>query len=229
MCQWGAAAAPEFPTLGLLRLLKSFCQGLRSMKNEQGRPPGRPRSEATRQSIMQAAAELLDNENYRSISIERIASEAKVGKQSIYRWWDSRADVLLEAFTDRALTQLPEIHSTGTAIGDLEALLKQFFSNLGVGSIRKTLTGLIAEAQLDPEFRDKFYAVLVSARRSLMRRILVRGVESGELALGLDIEMALDLIYGAFWYRLLSGTPDPLDDAFAERIVAALKPILVAR
>ncbi len=41
--------------------------------------------------------------------------------------------------------------------------------------------------------------------------------------------MILDLIYGAFWYRLLSGTPDPLDDAFAAKLVATLRPIMVAR
>jgi len=199
------------------------------MKTEPSRPPGRPRSEATRQSIMQAAADLLDKDTYRSISIERIAAEAKVGKQSIYRWWDSKADVLLEAFTDRALMQLPPLRPTGATMTDLEALLRLFFANVRIPSIRKTLTGLIAEAQLDPEFRAKFYAVLVSARRNLMRDILIKGRERGDIAPGTDIEMILDLIYGAFWYRLLSGTPDPLDDAFAAKLVATLRPIMVAR
>lgn len=199
------------------------------MKTEPSRPPGRPRSEATRQSIMQAAADLLEKDTYRSISIERIAAEAKVGKQSIYRWWDSKADVLLEAFTDRALMQLPPLRPTGATMTDLEALLRLFFANVRIPSIRKTLTGLIAEAQLDPEFRAKFYAVLVSARRNLMRDILIKGRERGDIAPGADIEMILDLIYGAFWYRLLSGTPDPLDDAFAAKLVATLRPIMVAR
>ena len=79
---------------------------------EATRPPGRPRSETTRQAVLEAASLLLDNEAYRSISIERIASDAKVGKQSIYRWWDGKADVLLEAFTGRALSKSPTAAAT---------------------------------------------------------------------------------------------------------------------
>lgn len=199
------------------------------MKTEPTRPPGRPRSESTRQSIMEAASHLLDTDTYRSISIERLAAEAKVGKQSIYRWWDSKADVLLEAFTDRALKRLPSLEPTGNALGDLEALLRLFFSNVNQGSIRKTLTGLIAEAQLDPEFRTKFHAQFVATRRGLMRDILAKGVARGNLRPGLDVEMMLDLLYGAFWYRLLSGTDQPLDDRFAAELVGALRPLLTDR
>ena len=192
------------------------------------RPPGRPRSEATRQAVLESAAHLLDSESYRSISIERIASEAKVGKQSIYRWWDGKADVLLEAFTDRALKRLPVHQPTGDALRDLEALLQSFFANVRVPVVAKTLTGLIAEAQVDPEFRAKFHGTFVATRRGMMRETLRAGVSKGQLRSGLDIEIALDLIYGAFWYRLLSGTPEPLDDAFAATLVATLKPILAA-
>ena len=195
---------------------------------EATRPPGRPRSEATRQAVLESASHLLDSENYRSISIERIAAEAKVGKQSIYRWWDGKADVLLEAFTDRALKRLPVHKPTGDALADLEALLQSFFANVRVPVIAKTLTGLIAEAQVDAEFRAKFHDTFISTRRGMMRETLRSGVAKGQLRAGLDVEIALDLIYGAFWYRLLSGTPAPLDDAFAAKLVATLKPILVA-
>ena len=191
------------------------------------RPPGRPRSETTRQAVLEAAAQLLEAESYRSISIERIAGEAKVGKQSIYRWWDSKADVLLEAFTDRALKRLPLPKLTGDALADLEGLLRLFFSNVGIPTIGKTLRGLIAEAQLDPEFRAKFFAVFVSTRRGLMRDVLLKGVADGKLRAELDVEIALDLLYGGFWYRLLSGTADPLDEAFARSLVMALRPWLV--
>ena len=193
---------------------------------EATRPPGRPRSEATRQAVLESASQLLDNEAYRSISIERIASEAKVGKQSIYRWWDGKADVLLEAFTDRALKRLPVPDPTGNALGDLEALLRQFFANAREPTITKTLTGLIAEAQVDPEFRTKFHSTFIATRRGMMHETLRAGVAKGQFRKDLDIEIVLDLIYGAFWYRLLSGTPEPLDDAFAATLVATLKPIL---
>lgn len=193
------------------------------------RPPGRPRSEATRAAILAAASDLLETIPLSQITIERIASEAKVGKQSIYRWWDGKADVLLDAFTDRALIQLPALEPTSNATADLECLLRLFFDSLRVYAIGKTLRGLIAEAQLDAEFRAKFYAVFVSARRDMMRDVVHAGLQSGEFRSDLEVELILDLLYGAFWYRLLSGTADPLDDAFAEAVIRILKPVVAAR
>ncbi len=163
------------------------------------------------------------------ISIERIAADAKVGKQSIYRWWNSKADVLLDAFTERALRRLPMLKPSGHTLADFEALLNLFFDSLRVMSVGKTLRGLIAEAQLDQEFRTKFHAVVVSTRRTMLRDVLLAGIRRGDIRADLDVEMVLDLVYGAFWYRLLSGTIDPLDDAFAASIVNTLKPILIAR
>jgi len=65
------------------------------------RSRGRPRSDATRQGILEAAVELMGSTPYREITVEGIAQRAKVGKQSIYRWWPSKADLVLEAYTER--------------------------------------------------------------------------------------------------------------------------------
>lgn len=191
------------------------------------RSPGRPRSEATRTAILETAANLLESEPYGRISIERVAAEARVGKQSIYRWWDSKADVLLEAYTERTLKRLPQLPRTGDAFADLEQLLRNFFASTRVPAVRRTIQSLIAEAQLDTEFRAKFYAVFVSTRRAMIREALERGVVSGEFRPDLAVEGLIDLIYGAFWYRLLSGTSDDLDDAFAADIVATLRPGMI--
>ena len=196
---------------------------------EATRPPGRPRSETTRQAVLESAARLLDTESYRNISIERIASEAKVGKQSIYRWWNGKADVLLESFTDRTVKRLPLPEPTGDALRDLEILLRAFFANARAPIIAKTLTGLIAEAQTDPEFRAKLHATLISTRRTMMRELLQAGVAAKQFHPELNVEVVLDLIYGAFWYRLLSGTAAPLDDAFAAALVQTLGPVLTGR
>ena len=194
---------------------------------EATRPPGRPRSETTRRAVLESASRLLDSESYRNISIERIAAEAKVGKQSIYRWWDGKADVLLEAFKDRALKRLPVHEPAGDALKDLEALLCSFFANVRVATINKTLTGLIAEAQIDPEFRAKFHTSFISLRRGMMRETLRSGVAKGQFRADLDVEIVLDFVYGAFWYRLLSGTSEPLDNAYAATLVRTLKPVLL--
>lgn len=193
------------------------------------RPPGRPRSEATRIAILDTASSLLENESYSRISIERIAAEAKVGKQSIYRWWDSKADVLLEAYTEKALKRLPQVRRTGDAVRDLEALLKSFFASVRVPAVGKTIRSLIAEAQHDPEFRAKFQDVFVATRRQMMRDLIQSGVDGGQFRRDLDVEITIDLIYGAFWHRLLSGNTEEIDDAFATGIMVMLAPGLVVR
>lgn len=193
------------------------------------RPPGRPRSEATRIAILDTASSLLENESYSRISIERIAAEAKVGKQSIYRWWDSKADVLLEAYVERALKRLPQVRRSDDAFRDLEALLRGFFSNVRIPTVGKTIRSLIAEAQHDPEFRVKFHDVFVATRRQMIREAIIAGIQSGQFRPELDVEVTIDLIYGAFWHRLLSGNEDSIDDQFAAGIVAALKPGMALR
>lgn len=196
------------------------------MTNDQTRPPGRPRSETTRLAVLHAGAKLLAEEPYARISIERIASEAKVGKQSIYRWWNSKADVLLEAFTALTLGELPEIAKAADAEDGIVSQLRFFVDSSTRPTVVKTLRGLIAEAQLDPEFRAKFHAALVGPCRDLMRAVIKTGITKGEFRADVDIETVLDFIHGAFWYRLLSGTEGPLDDAFAKSIVTAVRPLL---
>ncbi len=193
------------------------------------RPPGRPRSEATRSAILEAAAQLLEAEPYPKISIERIAAEAKVGKQSIYRWWDSKADVLLEAYTERALRRLPSFKRSGDAFRDLESLLGAFFANTRIPAVGKTIRSLIAESQHDAEFRAKFNGVFVATRRAMIRDTIAVGIERGAIRRDIDVECVIDVIYGAFWYRLLTIGPDGLDDAFATSLVALIRPGIEVR
>jgi AcrR family transcriptional regulator len=50
---------------------------------------------------------LLDSEGWQAVTADRIAIAAGVGKQTIYRWWRGKADVVLEALLDRARAQVP--------------------------------------------------------------------------------------------------------------------------
>lgn len=187
---------------------------------------GRPRSESTHQAILTAAVDLLENETYQSISINRIAEQAGVSKQTIYRWWDTKADLVLEAYTRRVFRQLERAELGADALRDLERLLVAFFTTLADPHVDRTLRSLIAEAQFDPVFRTKFHAVFVSTRRNLMRQVLEYGVGLGQIRPDADLDLVLDVIYGAFWYRLLSGSTAPLDAAFARALVELVRPAL---
>jgi AcrR family transcriptional regulator len=122
--------------------------------------PGRPRSDATHKAILNAAIEmLLACEDYRLVSIDKIAARAKVGKQSIYRWWSSKADLILEALTCRSLQRAPPEPASDDAFADLQSFLKRIFAVMREPVANKAVRVLIAEAQFDCEFQKKFWDV----------------------------------------------------------------------
>ncbi|WP_022872205.1 TetR/AcrR family transcriptional regulator [Nesterenkonia alba] len=104
-------------------------QGDQDQPREQAEPRrGRPRSEAAHQAVLDAAARLLDAEgcSYEELTVERIAAEAGVGKQTIYRWWKNKADVVLESLlTGRLKLDFAPVPNTGDIRADLVAWVEQ--------------------------------------------------------------------------------------------------------
>ncbi len=178
--------------------------------------PGRRRSNQAHQAILQATMEVLSEVGYRAMTIEAIAARAGVGKKTIYRWWPSKAVVTLEALTTYTEEQVP-FSDTGSLEGDLLAYFDQSFAGLR-GKAGTALSGLAAEAQLDPEFAREFQRMFIVPRKQALVALLQRGVQRGELAPDNNLEVLADLIYGAKWYRFLL-YPAPLDAAFAHEIV----------
>lgn len=181
----------------------------------------RRRCDRAHQAILTAAAELLEEHGcYGSISIEAIAARAGVGKQTIYRWWSSKAAVLMEAFATHADQAVP-VPNTGLVKTDLCQILQQLFTVLTTTAAGAVVAGLIAEAQSDPTIAQAFRNQFVASRRAATHTILERGVARGELRQDLDYELAIDAIYGPVWYRLLLKHA-PLNEVFAEELIGQL-------
>ncbi len=176
---------------------------------------GRPRNAESHEAILTAALKLLHDRGYRSVTIEGIASEAGVGKQTIYRWWRSKAEVILEAFTHHTAGRIT-IPDSGNVKTDLQVFLTQAFDSLTRES-GEVVRGLMSEALIDPDFAEAMHDIFITSRRSALRGILFKGIERGELASDVDIELIIDLIYGPMWYRLLNKHA-PLNPRFAKQI-----------
>ncbi|WP_141583776.1 TetR/AcrR family transcriptional regulator [Actinomadura sp. WMMA1423] len=190
------------------------------MTGETRRPhTGRRRNEAARQAILDVAVELLGGTSDTPVTIDTIAAAAGVGKQTIYRWWPSKGAVLLEAVAERAGEHIP-VPDTGSLHGDLEAFLRATFRAAGHERTVAVLRLAMAEAQRDPHAREHMRA-FVDGRRGVLRGLLERARDRGEVSPGTDLDLVVDQAYGVLWYRILNGHA-PLSGDTAEALARAL-------
>ncbi|WP_281902496.1 TetR/AcrR family transcriptional regulator [Phytohabitans aurantiacus] len=182
--------------------------------------PGRKRSEASRQAILAAATELVGEVGYAGLTIEGIATRSGAGKQTIYRWWPSKADVLLDALAAKADLHVP-IPDEGSYPGDLRAFLTASFMLGRNRHVIEVLRALMAEAQINAEFGERFRASFLQRRREALGVIVDRAHARGDLPSTPTSGTVADIVFGVVWYRLLA-TGQPLDQRLVDELVATL-------
>ena len=182
--------------------------------------PGRKRSEDSRLAILAAAIDLVGEVGYAGLTIEGIAARSGAGKQTIYRWWPSKADVLLDALATKADLHIP-IPDEGSYAEDLRAFLAATFRLGNDSRVIDVLRALMAHAQLDAAFGDRFRAAFLNRRREALTVILDRAKTRGDLPPVVSPGTAADIVFGVIWYRTLA-TRRPLDDKLIDELVTAL-------
>ncbi len=178
---------------------------------------GRPRSEKSRRAILETTRRLLTRAPLQTISIEGIAKKAGVGKTTIYRWWSSKAAVAMDAFLEQpgAPTILPASATASVAITRLmEGLIRQLRGQNG-----RIIAGIIAESQADETVLDLLYEKFLKERVETLQTIIEAGKKNGEFRAGLDTTIAIDMLLGPVFLRVLSGEHG-IDNAFAENYPA---------
>jgi AcrR family transcriptional regulator len=181
---------------------------------------GRPRSEKARGAILAAAADVLLARGVEGASMDAVAERAGVSKATIYRWWPSKEMLALDALLEWADASAPE-QDTGALRDDLLALVRPWMREIRTGPFGRVIAALISAAQSDAAFADAYRTHFIQPRRETMRAAFVRARKRGEVAPELDIELAVDLIYGAVYHRLLHGHA-PLSDGFAAGVIDAV-------
>jgi AcrR family transcriptional regulator len=162
------------------------------------------RSDRARSAILAAALDLCREQGLARTTMEEIAKKAQVGKQTIYRWWPSKAAVLLEAvngFAGRA-TDFPD---TGDLYADLHIQMTGVATLLSSPQLTPYLS-LIGAAQDDPEVSRSFLDAIIVPRVQAARERLRRAQEQGQLRTDVDVEDVIELLYGPFYYRALVRT-----------------------
>lgn len=165
---------------------------------------GRPRSDQVDQSILKAAAALLAERGLAAMTIEDVAAQAGVGKSSIYRRWPTKGTLALDAFLVDFLTQQPPVDNGDLEV-DLREALSQWAATVVGTPTGRSLVALVAEAQSDPELARGWIERVMMPVREQHRTMVERAIERNEVPAATDVDVIMDLLYGAAYHRLLQG------------------------
>jgi len=177
------------------------------------RSPGRIRSTASRLAILNATLKLLETQSLQEISIEAIAREAGVGKATIYRWWPSKASVVIEAFLITHVNRVTvprELAPREALTQILQMLIKEY-----AGWEGRIVSQIMAEGQSNPEVLHEFRERFWYARRAMALEIIHDARRRGEFRDDVPAEFQLDQLFAPIYFHLLSGTV-PLNQEFAK-------------
>jgi AcrR family transcriptional regulator len=183
------------------------------------RKVGRPRSAsaAAHARIMDAVYDLLQTTAASDLTMEAVAARAGVGKPTLYKWWPSKAALILAMFGERiALQAAPAKSETVEATIRVNAarLIAQFKGLFG-----KVIRDLIAEGQSEPDVLHALFNEHIRPRRDLLAAQMDAAKTSGELDRAANPELAMDAIFGALYFRFLLRI-EPLDKAYGDALVA---------
>jgi AcrR family transcriptional regulator len=188
------------------------------MSSELDRGPGRPREPKTDERILNAALRLMAQSGYVRMSMDAVAAEARVTKPTIYRRYPSKIQLALAAIVAFCDKQ-PPIH-VGATRADLVAQLQHFRYSLDRPHGMVMLGTVLAEEHETPELLASFREYLVVPRRQAIQTILNQAHAWGELRSDAQIELATNMLIGAYYAQYLAGTP--FEDHWAEQVVDAV-------
>lgn len=164
-----------------------------------------------------------------AVSVDDVAKRAGSSKATIYRWWPSKELLALDAVVASWEEDLGGIRpDTGTLRGDLRRLLRPWVRRLDDRPYARVVAALIAEAHRDPEFAEIWRERFVTARRVRARAAFARAIDRGEIPARTDVDLAVDMVYGPLYHRLLHGHA-PLNERVALRLIDTVLTGIVGR
>jgi AcrR family transcriptional regulator len=190
-------------------------------------PDATRRSEKSRRAIYDAALALVGEVGYPKTTIEGIAARAGVGKQTIYRWWSSKADVLMEAFLDLAEQANEQaggepgdhaLPDTGDLAADLRLVLRATVDELLDPRFEVPSRALAAEGVVNEEMGRAVVTRLLEPSLQLYVDRLRAAQDAGDVRPEIDPRIALELFVSPLAQRWLQRTA-PISHEYTDALV----------
>jgi AcrR family transcriptional regulator len=179
--------------------------------------PGRGLDAARTQQIYLAAAELLAEVGFERLTMDAVAARAKASKATLYRRWDSKAELVIEAIQSVRGDTEASLPDTGTLRGDLLELFETL-SGARAQSQICMMRGLVSACSADQALAHAVQQKLVDTKRSALLVLMSRARSRGEIPADRDLEFLVDVLPASFMYRYLI-THQPVDHHYVQRLV----------
>lgn len=166
--------------------------------------------------MFSVATRILQREGYAGLTMERVASESRIAKTTLYRRWRTKSALCMDLYLDVAGRELCD-PDTGSVAGDLRQIAEGVVRLQTRTVAGPALIGLIMEAHAKPETHDS-YLRFAERRREITRIVLRRAKERAEIRKETDIDLVIDVLGGAMTFRLLQGHA-PLNSKFTDALV----------
>ncbi|WP_274915985.1 TetR/AcrR family transcriptional regulator [Streptomyces sp. WZ-12] len=197
------------------------------MANKAAPDPTR-RSERSRRAIFDAALTLVGEVGYEKLTIEGIAARAGVGKQTIYRWWPSKAAVLLDAFGSVVDEYDQEgLPDTGDLAADLKTVLRATADEFNDAAWQAPYRALAAAGANDEELSRTFVGRLMEPGTRVYVDRLRAARDAGELDPDIDLRIAAEMLLSPFSQRWLMRTGELTHayvDTLVDQVLRGLRP-----
>lgn len=181
-------------------------------------PTERPRIEGDREDeILEATVDLLLGVGYDRLTMDAVAKQARASKATLYRRWESKPALVIDALMRAKGLPDPEGHDTGTLRGDL---LSTFCGREGLANARlsSVMSAVITAVSTDPEFAERFRTAFIAPKLTLSEEIYSRAIARGEISPDVDVEIIGPALSGVVLHRTyVLGVPP--DDAIVERVI----------
>lgn len=187
-------------------------------------PPRGSRSRRAHDAILAATQDLLREGGYPAATVDAVVARAGVSKPTVYTHWPSRTALAAHAFA-LLMADRVDLPDTGTATGDLTELIRRV-SAFYVSDLGTVFAQLMAACVDDPSGATYFRVYFLAGRRLAIAGLWQRAVERGETRPGVDVDDAIDLLFGPLIFRRLTGHLD-VSPAAAERLARTVLPALL--
>ncbi|MFC4492987.1 TetR/AcrR family transcriptional regulator [Streptomyces ovatisporus] len=179
---------------------------------------GRPRSEAVERAIIEGVLRLLEEGvSIDALSMERVARTAGVGKATVYRRWPGKDALLLAVVGE---LEEPQAELPGTSVRDDLVTILEWYRRVGLAKRNSAvLRTMMSHVSSHPKLWHQYHDSVIKVRREALHGVLRRGLESGELRGGLDVELLGELFAGPMLTRTVLHEGKDLPEGLAEQIV----------